>query len=489
MGRKLLLFSLASFFLGLAEVSAQVTWQSTYGGYSTDEGNSVLVNSDGNYLVVGSTGSFGAGNGDIYVLLLDPAGLKIWSRTLGGVGVDQGRKVVQASDGGYVIAGFTNSSGNGGYDGYVAKIDGDGALIWERTYGGEGWDLFYSVSNSPDGGFIAAGQTFSSGAGGGDAWTVKLGADGIVQWERTYGGSEEDFAHCVIAASDGGYMIAGATTVSDNQNAWLVKLDDAGNASWDAQVGGDSLDFANSVIQTTDGGYAAVGTTKSYGPDSEALNFKVDALGMSSWTKHYVQGAGEEARDLVQNSNGGYVSVGYVDGLGSGGKDVYILFTDANGDFLSGVTNGGDQGEGDEDAASIAIVPTGGFVFCGFTESFGYGIRDVYVVKTDTIGLTASTAVTTYFDPLPVIELTKSTGASISPTVLSSGQEMKIQTQGRGNALVRITDMRGATQAITRIEAGTRTSIRIPDLAPGPYLILIEQKGNAPVVGKFVVMQ
>ncbi len=362
----------------------------------------MLVNSQGDYLIVGSTGSFGEGNGDIYILLLDPYGMKIWSRTLGGVGVDQGRKVVQAPDGGYVLAGFTNSSGNGGYDGYVAKLGVDGTLIWEHTYGGEGWDLLYSISNSPDGGFIAAGQTFSSGAGGGDAWLVKLSSDGVVQWENTYGGSEVDFAHSVITTSDGGYMIAGATTVSGNQNAWLVKLDDTGNAAWDAQVGGDSLDYANSVIQTADGGYAAVGTTKSYSIFTEALHFKVDPIGNLQWSRNWGQINNQESLDQVELSDGRLLSVGYVNTAGSGGKDMFILFTASDGDFLSGVSNGGDNGAGDEYGSAVAIVPDGGFIFCGYSESFGYGIRDVYVVKTDSVGLTQSIAVDSYFDPLSV---------------------------------------------------------------------------------------
>ena len=361
-----------------------------------------MVSSDGNYLVVGSTGSFGAGNGDIYILLMDPSGLKIWSRTLGGVGVDQGRKVVQAPDGGFVIAGFTNSTGNGGYDGYVAKIDVDGNLLWEHTYGAEGWDLLYSISNSPDGGFIAAGQTFSSGAGGGDAWAVKLNGEGIMQWEGTYGDTQEDFARSVITTADGGYMLAGATTMAGNQNAWLVKLDAMGNATWDTQVGGDSLDFANSVVQTSDGGYAAVGTTESYSTYTEALHFKVDALGSQQWLKNWGQVNNQESLDLVELNDGRFLSVGYVNTAGSGGKDMFILFTSSDGDFLAGISNGGDNGAGDEYGTSLAIVPDGGFAFCGYTESFGFGGRDIYVVKTDSVGLTQSIAVDSYFDPLSV---------------------------------------------------------------------------------------
>jgi hypothetical protein len=419
-----LLLSLGAFLLVLGQASGQVTWQYTYGGYSIDEGNSVLVNSDGNYLVVGSTGSFGAGNGDIYVLLLNPLGTKIWSRTLGGNGVDDGRKAVQTPDGGYVIAGFTNSSGNGGYDGYVAKIDASGTLLWEHTYGGSSWDLLYSISNSPDGGFIAAGQTYSLGAGGGDAWIVKLSNDGTMEWEQTYGGPEQDFARTVITTTDGGYMLAGAITTNTNENAWLVKLDDTGGNMWDAQEGGDSLDFAASVIQTADGGYAAVGSTRSYSIFIEALHFKVDPTGNLQWLHDWGQINNQESLDQVELEDGRLLSVGYVNTSGFGGKDMFIFFTSSNGDFLSGISNGGDNGVGDEYGASVALVPDGGFIFCGYTESFGYGIRDVYVVKTDSLGLTQSNAVIPEFDPLSISTEVPSSKPSFYPNPSSGIVEL-----------------------------------------------------------------
>lgn len=384
----------------VVQVQAQTTWQHTYGGYSTDEGNSVLVNAEGNYLIVGSTGSFGAGGGDVYVLLLDPTGQKIWSTTLGGAGVEQGRQAVQALDGGYVIVGTTNSSGSGGYDGYVVKIDALGNPVWERTFGGANWDFLHSIAHSDDGGYVVAGQTHSAGNGGGDAWALKLDEAGFMQWERTYGGDEEDFARSIITTTDGGYMIAGGITTAMDQNAWLVNLDSAGEVIWDVQVGGDSLDYANSVIQTADGGYAAVGVTKSFSMFTEALHFKVDEAGIIQNMHNWGQINDQESFDQVELNDGRLLSVGYVNSAGSGGKDMFLLFTDSDGGFISGVSNGGDNGAGDESGAAIAVTSDGGYLFCGFTESFGYGIRDVYVVKTDSDGITASIAVDAFFDPL-----------------------------------------------------------------------------------------
>lgn len=489
MQTKLLLTIYASLLMSITSTIGQTTWQSTYGGYSIDEANSVLVNGDGNYLVVGSTGSFGAGNGDIYVLLLDPTGTKIWSRTLGGAGVDQGEKVVQTDDGGYVIAGFTNSTGNGGYDGYVAKIDSVGDLVWEHTYGGADWDFLYSISQSSDEGFIAAGQTYSNGNGGGDAWVIKLDINGDLQWERTFGDVGEDFAHSIIESAEGGYMLAGGHTAANAQNAWLVKLDSVGDEIWNVQVGGDSLDYANAVIQTVDGGYVAVGMTRSYSSFPEALLFKYDDAGGLQWLQHLLQGSGEEYFDLVELASGNIVSVGSVDGLGSGGMDMYFLFTDADGTFISGITNGGDQGTENEVATGIAVAPDGGYVICGYTESFGFGIRDVYVVKTDSLGLTETTEVHSYFDPLTIGELVNSHHLRIWPTLITNGEVLHILGNYPGAAATaRITDMRGATLANVSITSGRETSFPVPDLAPGPYMITVLQVGQSPITAKFIIM-
>lgn len=380
----------------------QVTWQRTYGGYSMDEGATVLATQDEGYLVVGSTGSFGMGNSDIYVLKLDADGQKTWSRTLGTAGLDQGVGAVEVDGGGYVVVGFTNGRGQGGYDGYVAMLDDDGTPLWERTYGGPDWDFLYSVCRDPDGGFLLAGQTFSGGEGDGDAWLIKLNEEGTSEWERTYGGPGRDMARSVIPTADGGFMLAGGNTVNDDQDAWLVKVGASGDLEWDVRVGGDSLDYANSVIQTMDGGYVAVGSTRSYNEFVEALHFKVSSTGQSQWLRNWGQVNNQESYQVLETADGQLVSVGYVNTSGSGGKDMFILFTDGNGDFIVGVSNGGDNGTADECGFSLDATSDGGFIFCGYTDSFGYGSRDVYVVKTDSTGWTATSEVISEFDPLSV---------------------------------------------------------------------------------------
>jgi len=400
-------------------VLGQLTWQRTYGAYSTEEGNSVVVLDDG-YMVVGSTGSFGAGSGDIYVLKLTLEGERAWSRTLGGNGVDQGRQVKATSDGGFIVAGFTNSSGNGGYDGYLAKLNSDGWPIWERTFGGSDWDFFHSVIERPDGGFMAAGETFSNGSGDSDAWLVHVSDDGDLIWEDQYGGIEGDLARSIIHCSSGGYLFAGETTVGGDQDAWIVRVDDAGGTLWTSTQGGDSLDIVNSVVETIDGGFAAVGTTKSFNTVTEAYHFKVDVTGVLVWEWNWGQVNDQESFDVKELPDGRLLSTGYVTSGGSGGRDMFIFFTLSDGSFERGVSNGGDDGEGDEVGSGLALTPDGGSIHCGSTTSFGFGPKDAYVVKTNDTGWTATSAVVDVFDPVGVMDRQQVHAVSLFPNPASA---------------------------------------------------------------------
>lgn len=480
-------FPWSALFLGAAlPVMGQGTWQRTYGGYSLDEGKAVIVTSDGDFVVAGNTGSFGAGGADIYVLKLDGNGEKIWSRTYGTPQMDHGTDVMETVDGGLVVAGFTNGLGNGGYDGYLVKLDGDGNLLWERTYGGADWEFLHAVCPAQGGGMVVAGLKYGDGAGGGRAWLMKLDDMGEVVWERTYGDSMETTANAVVATSDGGYIMAGAATVGGNQDAWLVKLNGDGDLGWDERVGGDSAEVATSVVELANGGFVAVGTTKSHGPHIEALEFKLDAVGELQWLQHWAQVSGEESMDVVELGDGRLLSVGYAAGIGSGGKDMYILFVDPSGNFLSGITNGGDNGDRDEVGNSVAVVPEGGYIIAGYTESFGFGTRDVYVVRTDSLGLTSSTSVESVFDPLAVPEVDAPVDRHLFPTIVRPGEEVHVEWSQAQIRTLQLVDARGITSWRLTLGVGEE-KFTLPELAAGVYIVLLDLEDGTRRTGKIVV--
>ncbi|MCK4435140.1 hypothetical protein KAU92_06580, partial [Candidatus Bathyarchaeota archaeon] len=190
-----------------------------------------------------------------------------WSRIYGGTNDDRAFSVVQTVDGGYAIAGETESFGAGGKDFWLVKTDWTGGTLWNRTYGGPNWDQPLSVVQTVDGGYAIAGETRSFGNGSWDLWLVKTDASGSMQWNQTYGGPDIDRAFSVVQTVDGGYAIAGETRSFGNGtiDVWLVETNSTGHMQWNQTYGGVDWDYALSLVQTSDGGYAIAGTTESFG--------------------------------------------------------------------------------------------------------------------------------------------------------------------------------------------------------------------------------
>jgi hypothetical protein len=173
--------------------------------------------------------SFGAGYYDIFLIKTDASGNIIWAKTYGGTGRDGALSVQQTSDGGYIVAGWTDSFGADSFDVFLIKTDANGNIIWAKTYGGTGEDYAFSVQQTSEGGYIVAGYTTSFGAGYSDAFLVKTDANGNIIWAKTYGGISYDLASSVQQTSDGGYIVAGWTLSFGAGDIFLIKTDANGN--------------------------------------------------------------------------------------------------------------------------------------------------------------------------------------------------------------------------------------------------------------------
>ncbi len=163
-----------------------------------------------------------------------------WMRTYGGTASDDAYFVRQTSDGGYIVAGQTPSFGAGDMDAWLLKLDGEGDIVWQKTYGGTDFDSAYSVQQTSDGGYIVGGQTRSFGAGDQDVWVLKLSANGDMTWQKTYGGTAFDFPNLVQQTSDGGFIVVGGTRSfgAGDQDAWVLKLDENGSVTWQKTLTG-----------------------------------------------------------------------------------------------------------------------------------------------------------------------------------------------------------------------------------------------------------
>ncbi len=269
-------------YLIKANAQGDTLWSRTYGGEGYDWGHSVQQTSDSGYIIAGYTNSFGAGYDDVYLIKTNAQGDTLWTRTYGGAGYDWGHSVQQTSDSGYIIAGSTTSFGAGGDDVYLIKTNASGDTLWTRTYGGSNYDDGYSVQQTSDGGYIIAGGTDSSGVGLYDVYLIKTNPSGDTLWTRAYGGADVDIGYSVQQTSDSGYIIAGNTTSfgAGYDDVYLIKTDASGDTLWTRTYGGVDVDKGYSVQQTSDSGYTIAGYTYSFGAGyDDVYLIKTDANG------------------------------------------------------------------------------------------------------------------------------------------------------------------------------------------------------------------
>ncbi len=311
-----------------------VIWQKTYGGAAWDSASSIQQTTDRGYIVAGNTGSFSPAFQDAWVLKLDESGNVIWQKTYGGTAGDYAEFVQQTTDRGYIVTGSTRSFGTGNWDAWVLKLDENGNVIWQKTYGGTGDDDPSAIQQTTDGGYILAGNTRSFGAGNGDAWVVKLEADGDVIWQKTYGGTAWDGAIFAKETTGGGYIVVGGTESfgAGSQDAWVLKLDESGNVIWQKTYGGPAADIGFSVRPTTDGGYVVAGSTSSFGTGAgDAWVLKLDENGNVTWQKTFGGPAYDYVYLIQQTTDGGYITAGTSSSFSAGSYDAWLMKLDQDG--------------------------------------------------------------------------------------------------------------------------------------------------------------
>ena len=364
-----------------SDQESDILWTKTYGGSNQDRGYSVQQTSDGGYIIAGWTESFGAGGEDVYLIKTDSLGDSLWTKTYGYSSSDFGYSVQQTTDGGYIIVGCTYPFGAAFVDVYLIKTDADGNPLWTNEYGGEFSDLGHLVQQTSDGGYIIAGWTTSFGLFDFDIYVLKTNSNGDTLWTKTYGGPDFESGTAVQQTSDGGYIISGATKSfgPGDGDVYLIKTDENGDTLWTRTYGGTSDDIGNFVQETPDGGYIVVGYTSSFGAGGyDVYLIKTDENGDTLWTRTYGGTEWDLGKTVQQTSDGGYIIVGWTKSFGTGDHDVYLIKTDAEGNNFWTRTYGG---TGDDRGNSVQQTSDGGYIVAGSTESFGAGSEDVYLIK------------------------------------------------------------------------------------------------------------
>lgn len=376
------------FSISLTTIKAQVgptlQWQKCLGGSDSDYGEFVQLTSDGGYLVTGSSksvnGNVSGNHGayDFWVARLDGAGNIQWQKSYGGSGTDLARSIIQLSDGSFLIAGYETSAdgdvafNHGNYDMWLIKIDAAGNLLWEHTYGGSNEDDCFDVISTADHGFILTGAAFSLDGditnphGGVDAWLVKVDSLGMLQWQKTFGGSSDDYFYHTLQTDDGGFITTGFTSSANGDvstqigitDVWVVKTDDSGNIQWEKTYGGTQDDRSYSISKLPGGKFVVAGKTASN--DNNVIGnhggydlwaFEIDDTGNLLWQKCVGGTNTEYAWDVSATSENGCIISGET--FSNNGDiasyhangDAWLIRLDSSGNVLWNETFGGNQEE------------------------------------------------------------------------------------------------------------------------------------------------
>lgn len=298
-------------------------------------------------------------------LLLAQTPVVDWAKCYGGSNSDRAYSAIQTSDGGYLVCGYTNSAdgdvtqNKGSSDAWLVKTNPDGSILWQKTYGGTNIDIFRSIIVTGSG-YVACGETasddgdVSANKGMSDFWVVGIGITGNLIWEKTYGGSNNDFAHD-IAISDSGYFVVGQTfsedgdvsSYKDNGDGWLIAIDDTGSLLNEKARGGSAEDIYTDVLPVTSGGFLLGGYSFSNDGNVSGLNHggsdgwlvKVSKSGNFQWTECYGSTGDDGISEITESTSGNYVMSGWL--TNETDQNSWIFTTDINGVQLSGFDQGG----------------------------------------------------------------------------------------------------------------------------------------------------
>jgi len=363
------------------QATSQITFQKTYGDSNNDEGYMVRQTSDGGYIILSTTYSFGHTSGDIYLIKTDAWGNTQWKKTYGGSGTEYGNSIQQTTDGGYIVTGFTDSYGINNGAVYLIKTAANGDTLWTRTYGaprGEG----KSVQQTSDGGYIIAGGNAGWPL---DIYVVKTTASGDTLWTKTYGGTDTEYCNSVQQTTDGGYIIGGVSNSfgSGNFQMYLVRTDANGDTLWSkSYVNAFSNDYAY-ARQTSDGGFIIACPTY-IGPGNLDFNLvKTNSIGDTVWTKTYGSTGNDYLYSIRQTADGGFILAGSTVAVGDTTGNIYLVKTTSTGDTLWTKNYGG---TGDDWTYYGEQTADGGYIVSGATFGDNTDSTDIFIIKTDANG-------------------------------------------------------------------------------------------------------
>jgi hypothetical protein len=359
-------------------VEGDTLWTRQYGGEWFEMAHSITPTTDGGCVLAGYTEYEYAGPQNMYAVRVSSLGDTLWTGEYGGDLFERAYAICPAIDGGYTLVGHTNAFGPWS-DMDLVKINSIGEQQFSQHYGGDMYETAYSVCPAGDG-FLLAGESGSFTAGG--FYLVKVNSFGGTIWAQAYG-NDVACAYAAIPAVSDGFMIVGETARYGyyNNDFYLLRVDENGNTLGSFMFGGEEPDFATSVCPSGDGGYMVAGYTGSYGAGSwDMILIKVDDNCDTLWTRTYGTNLGEQAYGICATADGGFLLAGMTGATTSGYPDMYLVKVDGDGDTLWTRKYGT---EGEDQATCICIANDGSILLAGYSQPAIGEFFDMYLVKID----------------------------------------------------------------------------------------------------------
>lgn len=404
-----------------------------FGGSGEDRAQSMITTQDGGFAVFGFTDSpeikthlWGEANMDYWLMKFDSNSQMEWQRTYGGSGDDRGQSLIQTDDGGFLLVGYAQSAdgdatvNKGFHDNWILKVNNQGVVEWEKSFGFSGHDHAYDVVRTTDGNYVFVGfldVSASNGQGAtsrfnsiaahgvGEFWVTKINPMGDIIWRKYFGGTNNDRAYSVVSTTDGGVMIAGASESQDfdisnsrgSYDYWILKLDKNGLLQMEKSFGGGGIDQGRSIIKSVHGNFLITGNSFSQDGDvsnplgaADAWTICIDPTGKLLWQKSHGGSDFEDAQGIIDFSESSFLVVGNSKsndqwvGHNEGENDIWLFQIEEGGNLVWETSFGG---AGMDFGRDLIRLPSNDFLILGETESTLFydrptsGISDVVLIK------------------------------------------------------------------------------------------------------------
>ncbi|MFX0167863.1 MAG: hypothetical protein ACFE89_00785 [Candidatus Hodarchaeota archaeon] len=375
-------------------VGSDILWHKTFGGINADSGYDIVECQEGGYAIVGGTMSWGEGETDAIIIRTDADGNELWNQTYGSEGSDGALAIIECSNGGFAFTGYTRNGTLGRHNLWFVRTDADGNVLWERIYGGVDNDQGFALIEVSNGGFAVAGITRSFGSVDPltqirtfDIWLLRTDPQGIMLWNRTYGGTADDISHSLLEVPEGGFAISGefnssyqsiggGPLIEYHPDAFIIRTNANGETLWSQTYGGDANDFSRSLILLEDGSFALAGFANSQADEPyDGIFIRTNSSGYGIYQTTHGSLKDDFFQTTIACGSSGFALAGYTYLTDS--ADLWLIRTDALGNPQWVRMFGGP----DDDLIRAGIRCQEGFVLTGYTFSFGAGSRDIWLVK------------------------------------------------------------------------------------------------------------